>query len=76
MIVQVADRSVEVASALRARGIAAEEQRDRIVVGTTEPAEELVDAVRDAVAAANAPLRRLFPVEQSLEELFLTEVDS
>lgn len=76
VIVQVAGRSVEVAAALRARGIATEEHRDRIVVGTTEPAEELVDAVRDAVAAANAPLRRLYAVEQSLEELFLTEVSS
>lgn len=74
VIVQLADQSADVAAALRAAGLAVEEQRDRLVVGTTEPAEELVDAVRDAVAAVQAPLRRLYPVEQSLEELFLTEV--
>ncbi len=74
VIVQLADRSADVAAALRSAGLVVDEQRDRLVVGTTEPAEELVDAVRDAVAAVQAPLRRLYPVEQSLEELFLTEV--
>lgn len=76
VIVQLAARSADVASALRTAGLVVEEQRDRLVVGTTEPAEQLIDAVRDAVAAAQAPLRRLYPVEQSLEELFLTEVDT
>jgi len=74
VIVQVADRSAELASALRSSGLEIDEQRDRILVGTTEAAEDLVDAIRDAVAAVQAPLRRLYPVEQSLEELFLTEV--
>ena len=74
VIVQVADRSAELATALRSSGLEIDEQRDRILVGTTEAAEDLVDAVRDAVAAVQAPLRRLYPVEQSLEELFLTEV--
>lgn len=74
VIVQLADRATDVAAALRASGHVVEERRDRLVVGTTEPAEELVDAVRDAVALVQAPLRRLYAVEQSLEELFLTEV--
>lgn len=74
VIVQLADRSAEVALALRSAGLVVDEQRDRLVVGTTEPAADLVDAVRDAVAEAQARLRRLYPVEQSLEELFLTEV--
>lgn len=76
VVVQLAARSADVAAALRTAGIPVEEQRDRLVVGTTEPAEQLIDAVRDAVANAQAPLRRLYPVEQSLEELFLTEVDA
>jgi len=74
VIVQLTDKSSDVAAALRASGLVVDEQRDRLVVGTVEPANELVDAVRDAVADVQAPLRRLYPVEQSLEELFLTEV--
>lgn len=75
VIVQLAAGADDVAAALRSAGLTVDVQRDRLIVGTTEPAEDLVDAVRDAIAGAQAPLRRLYPVEQSLEELFLTEVD-
>lgn len=64
----------EVAATLRARGLTVELERGRLLVGTDESVEQLLDEVRDAVAENDAPLRKMNPVQQSLEDLFLAEV--
>lgn len=74
LIVVVAEKVEEVAATIRASGLDVEVERGRLVVGADHRAEELVDVVRDAVAHHNVPLRRLLPMQQSLEDLFLEEV--
>lgn len=63
-----------VAATLRHAGIEVELQRNRLRIGGNLPAEQLADAVRDAVAEHGVPLRRLEASRQSLEDLFLDEV--
>lgn len=71
----VIDEGVElVAQTLRSQGYDVGLERNRLRIGTTQPAEELADAVRDAVALHGVPLRKLEAVRQSLEDLFLDEV--
>ncbi|MFT7474317.1 MAG: ABC-2 type transport system ATP-binding protein [Verrucomicrobiales bacterium] len=71
----IVDEGVElVAASLKAAGFAVEVERNKLRVGTDEPIDELADAVRDAVAEHAVPLRRMEPVKQSLEDLFLDEV--
>ncbi len=58
---------------LERRGLSVEVERNRLrLTGAAD--EVLADALRDAVADAGAPLRRMEPVRQSLEDLFLDEV--
>ena len=74
-MIAVIDEGVDlVAASLRTAGYDVELERNRVRIGTTEPIEQLADALRDAVAANGVPLRRLEPVKQSLEDLFLDEV--
>lgn len=73
-IVVLDDQQEQVAAAIEATGISVRVERNRLVVGTDEPIEALSVAVRDAVAEADASLRRFVPMQQSLEDLFLSEV--
>jgi ABC-2 type transport system ATP-binding protein len=74
-MVAVVDEGVElVASTLRASGYEVELDRNRVRVGSDEPIDQLADALRDAIAEHDVPLRRMEPVTQSLEDLFLDEV--
>ena len=68
-VVEVDDRSAEVAQALRARGLHTELDGRRIVVSSTD--ERSLDAVRDCVATVGTGLRRLHPRRLTLEEVFL-----
>jgi len=70
----VIDESVDpVVRYLRQRGLTVKVERQRLhLTGADDDA--LADALRDAVADAGAPLRRMEPVRQSLEDLFLDEV--
>ncbi|MGI9610620.1 MAG: ABC transporter ATP-binding protein [Acidimicrobiia bacterium] len=71
----VIDEGVElVASTLRASGYEVALERNKVRLGTTEPIEQLADALRDAIAEHEVPLRRMEPVRQTLEDLFLDEV--
>jgi len=71
----VIDEGVElVAATLRGAGHQVEVDRNQLRIGTTQPADELADAVRDAVAEHGVPLRRLEASRQSIEDLFLDEV--
>ena len=63
-----------VAATLRAKGLAVEVAENRVRVGSGGDDGELADALRDAIADAGAPLRRMEPARQSLEDLFLDEV--
>jgi len=70
----VIDESIDpVVRDLRQRGLTVKVERQRLhLTGADDDA--LADALRDAVADAGAPLRRMEPVRQSLEDLFLDEV--
>lgn len=73
--IAVIDRGADrVAAQLQQRGVTVVGEHGRLRIGTTESIEELADLIRDAVADQDASLRRLMPVKQSLEELFLDEV--
>ena len=74
VVAYVDAQAEEVATTLRTRGLAVELERGRLLVGTDESVELLLDEVRDAVAEHNAPLRKMSAVQQSLEDLFLAEV--
>ncbi len=71
----ILDSGVEhVAASLQRSGYAVTIERNTVRVGTNEPLEQLADALRDAIAENAAPLRRMEPVKQTLEDLFLDEV--
>ncbi len=63
-----------VAAAIAARGIAVQIDQNRLLIGQDESIEELAPIVVDAIASADASLRRFSAVSQSLEDLFLSEV--
>ncbi len=71
MVVEVDDAADAVAAALVARGLEVEADGRRLVVTPGHFDGELHTAVRDAVAAAGAPLRRLQRRTITLEERFL-----
>ncbi len=58
---------------LERRGLTVDVERNKLRLSGA-PDEMLADAIRDSVADADASLRRLEPVRQSLEDLFLDEV--
>lgn len=70
----VLDGGVETVLAdLTRRGIAVEQRGNRLLLSGAAD-DVLADALRDAIADAGAPLRKLEPARQSLEDLFLDEV--
>ena len=74
LIVVVTAKQDEVAAALRATGLDVRDDGSRLIVGAEHGADELADVVRDAIATVGAPLRRLSPMQNSLEDIFLAEV--
>lgn len=74
MIVVVTAKQDEVAATLRATGLDVRDDGSRLIVGAEHGADELADVVRDAIASVGAPLRRLSPMQNSLEDIFLAEV--
>jgi ABC-2 type transport system ATP-binding protein len=71
----IVDEGVElVAATLQRAGFAVELERNKVRVGTAEPIEQLADALRNAIAEHDVSLRRMEPVKQTLEDLFLDEV--
>ncbi len=71
----VLDEGAElVAASLQRSGYAVTGERNKLRIGTDESIDQLADAIRDAVAEHNVPLRRLEASTQSLEDLFLDEV--
>lgn len=68
------DGHEQVAAAIQARGVVVRIDQNRLRIGGNESIEELAPIVLDAVAEADASLRRFVPVSQSLEDLFLSEV--
>ena len=68
LCIELDDRREEVATALRARGVAVKEDGALLVVEGA--AESDYDAIRDAVADAGARLRRLAPRRHTLTEIF------
>ena len=74
VLVTVADRACEVAAILEAQGLEVETDGQRLTVGKDQDPTDIADQVRDALAETGAPLRRLVPRQQSLEDLFLEEV--
>lgn len=71
---QLDDQVDAVTASLQAAGFEVVADRGRLVVGTSESPTVLAAAIRDAVAENSASIRRLQPVKQSLEDLFLSEV--
>lgn len=70
--VEVTANREEFARALRERNVDASEEHGTFVVedaGTTE-----LDAIRDALVSANAPLRRLAPRRRTLMDIFRQDV--
>ena len=74
MIVVVTDRQAQLMDALQATGLDVRDDGSRLIVGADIGADELSDTVRDAVARVGAPLRRMSPMQNSLEDIFLAEV--
>lgn len=68
------DGHEQVAAALRAHGLEVRVDRNRLLIGQDEPIETLAPMVLQSVAEAEASLRRFGAVSQSLEDLFLSEV--
>lgn len=68
------DGHEQVATALRAHGLEVRVDRNRLLIGQDEPIETLAPMVLQSVAEAEASLRRFGAVSQSLEDLFLSEV--
>ncbi|RZV48059.1 MAG: ABC transporter ATP-binding protein [Acidimicrobiales bacterium] len=74
-MIAVIDNGVEGAIAsMERRGLVIRAERDRLRIGGDLPPDKLADAVRDSIAENDATLRRLMPVQQTLEDLFLDEV--
>lgn len=76
LVVTVADGAQELADALVDQGLDVDIVGQRLTVGADKDPSEIADVVRDALATTEAPLRRLVPRQQSLEDLFLEEVYS
>jgi ABC-2 type transport system ATP-binding protein len=74
LIVVVAGRQTELVAALQATGLDVRDDGSRLIVGVDHEADELADTVRDAIASVGAPLRRISPMQNSLEDIFLAEV--
>jgi len=74
MIAVIDDGVDAVIASMERRGLVVRAERERLRIGGDQPVEELADAVRDAIAENDATLRRLMPVQQTLEDLFLDEV--
>ena len=72
--VVVDDQHEAVAAGIRSRGIAVRIDGNRILLESDQSVDVLAPLVRDAVAEADASLRRFGPLSKSLEDLFLTEV--
>lgn len=70
------DGHESVAAAIRSHGIDVRVDRNRLLIGAEEPIETLAPVVLQSVAQAEASLRRFGPVSQSLEDLFLSEVQA
>lgn len=69
----VIDESIDrVVADLRHKGLTVHVDRNRLRVAGA-PDDMLADLLRDAIADAGASLRRMEPVRQSLEDLFLNE---
>jgi len=74
-MIAVIDDSVDaVVASMERRGLVVRAERARLRIGGDQPVEQMADAVRDAIAENDATLRRLMPVQQTLEDLFLDEV--
>ncbi len=69
------DGHQRVAAAIEGRGIGVRIDRNRLIIGRDETIEVLAPIVLESIAEADASLRRFGPVSQSLEDLFLSEVD-
>ena len=69
VVVEVDDHADAVVAQLRARGLTAELDANRIVVPVD--GDHVLDLVRDAVAASGTGLRKLHPRRLTLEEVFL-----
>lgn len=68
IVVEVDERSDEVASILAARGIDVEQEAGVLLLAATD---DVYDAVRDAVAELEVGLRRLEPRGRTLEDVYL-----
>ena len=79
-ITAVVDEGVDdIVATLRTRGFNAVAAQNRVTLseradGLAATPEDLANALRDAIADHGAPLRRMAPSRQTLEDLFLDEV--
>ena len=79
-ITAVVDEGVDdIVATLRTRGFNAVAAQNRVTLseradGLAATPEDLANALRDAIADHGAPLRRMEPSRQTLEDLFLDEV--
>ena len=71
LYIEVTSRRAELIAALSERGLATEEDGASLVVD--EVSGDGYDRIRDALVAADAPLRRLAPRRRTLTELFQPE---
>ncbi len=73
LYIEVTARRSELIAALAARDVKATEEGSSLVVDSVSG--EDYDRIRDAIVAANAPLRRLAPRRRTLTELFQSETN-
>lgn len=74
VIIEVDEQVDRLIEELQMRGVVVTASNRRLEVQDGRELGVLLDFVRDAALAADAPIRRLQPVESSLEDLFLAEV--
>lgn len=74
VLVTVAEGADQLVTVLEAQGLDVEVDGQRLTVGQDRDPDEIADQVRDALVQTGAPLRKLVPRQQSLEDLFLEEV--